>query len=71
MNIYEIQLREVGDRQPLSTHNVLAGDLEDAIEVVKKATAKQYKSIAVEVCGAREIARDVTFEPRRMRPAKG
>lgn len=70
MNVYEIQLREVGDRQPLVTHNVLAGDLEDAIEVVKKATTKQYETINIEVCSAREIARDVIFNPHRMRPAR-
>lgn len=68
MNVYEIQIREVGDRQPLTTYNALAGDLEDAQQIVKDAAKKQYSTISIEICSAREIARDVIFNTHRMRP---
>lgn len=68
MNLYEIQIREVGDRQPLTTYNALAGDLEDAQQIVKEAASEQYSTISIQICSAREIARDVIFDVHRMRP---
>lgn len=65
MHVYEVQIREVGDRQPLTTYNVLAEDLEDAQKIVKDAAKRQYQTISVEICASKEIARDVIFNAKR------